>query len=360
MPLINRASLPTEFFDITSPELLVAPEPQYMFAQLWKLALSASFDSSGSFGRADPGGAGAAVPGVDAMRLMLDDGIASSAIKVVAELGKGPGHTVKINRPSFADTTYTLASRTVESGANISTTPINISNEQVAITLKRLVGPYDQANSRVAPFGLDRFDAGLSVHQLKGLVGHHLKRDFDKVIESILTGLLDTASTVVRPGNYTADNDFVTAATGPMDYAVIAKTERVMDEANIPVFGNGRRMLVLTPRQLEGLKDDSQFARYAEDHAPHNPILNASYYKTVGRFDVYTSSSLSRINNSSSVEVQRGVAFGPGALGSGMGDLPRVAFANEDNFGESALVVWILYAGFSLLDNRFCVSVRTS
>lgn len=39
MPLINRASLPTEFFDITSPELLVAPEPQYMFAQLWKLEI---------------------------------------------------------------------------------------------------------------------------------------------------------------------------------------------------------------------------------------------------------------------------------------------------------------------------------
>lgn len=223
MPLINRASLPTNFLDITSPELLVAPEPQYLFAQLWKLALSTSFDASESFGRGDAGGAGAAVPGPDAMRLMLDDGIASSAIKVVAELGKGPGHTIKMNRPVFADTTYTAASREVPSGSTISTTPISISNEQVAITLKRLVGPYDQANSRVAPYGIERFDASMGIHQLKSLVGHHLKRDFDKVIESILVGLLDTASSVVRPGNYTADNDFVTASTAPFDYATLAK-----------------------------------------------------------------------------------------------------------------------------------------
>ena len=360
MPLINRASLPTEFFDITSDSLLVQPEPQYMFAQLWKMALGASLGVPGGLGRSAVGENGAPVADVDAMRLMLDDGIASAAISVVPELGKAPGHTVKINRPFFEDTTYTAASREVPSGSSISTSPIDISNEQVALTLKRFVGPYDSANARPAPYGLDRFDASMSVHKLAGLVGHHLKRDFDKFVDTALVSLLDTASTAVRPGTFTADNDFVAEGTAPCDFATIGKAERALDDANIPVFANGRRILVLTPRQIEGLKDDTDFARYAESHVPANPVLAQSYYKTVGGFDVYKSNSLSKVANTSSVSVQRGVAFGPGALGCGIGEMPRVAFANEDNFGESALVVWILYAAFGLLDNRFAVSVRTS
>jgi hypothetical protein len=360
MPLINRASLPTEFFDITSDSLLVQPEPQYMFAQLWKLALGAALGSPGALGRGAVGENGAPVPDVDAMRLMLDDGLAASTIKVVPELGKSPGHTVKINRPFFEDTTYTAASREVASGSTISTSPIDISNEQVALTIKRFVGPYDQANARPAPYGLDRFDASMSVHKLAGLVGHHLKRDFDKFVDSSLISLLDSASTIVRPGALASDDAILDAGAAPCDLATIAATERALDDANIPVFPNGRRILVLTPRQIESLKLDSDFARLAESHAPWNPILAQSYYKSIGGFDVYKSNSLRKVANTSSVPVQRGVAFGPGVLGSGVGEMPRVAFANEDNFGESALVVWILYAAFSLLDNRFAVSVRTS
>ena len=359
MPLINRASLPTEFFDITSALMLKQPEPQYLFSQLWKMALGASMPSLGGMGRdGSAGSAGASVPGVDAMRLMLDDGLASAAITVVPELGKGPGHVVKINRPFFADSTYTAASREVASGASISTTPLNIANEQVAITLKRFAGPYGDGS--VKPYGLDRFDAGLSVHQLAGLVSHHLGRDFDKFVDSVHVALLDAAGSTVRPGSYSADNDFVTETTAPLDFQTLNKAERALDDLNVPVFANGRRICVLTPRQIEALKDDPDFARYAESHAPHNPVVAQSYYKTCGGFDIFKSNSLSKVANTSSVLVQRGIAFGPGALGSGIGDLPRVASANEDNFGESALVIWLMYAGFQLLDERFACSIRTS
>ena len=40
--------------------------------------------------------------------------------------------------------------------------------------------------------------------------------------------------------------------------------------------------------------------------------------------------------------------------------MPRVAAASEDNFGETAKVIWLLYGAFALLDNRFCVNVQTS
>ena len=37
----------------------------------------------------------------------------------------------------------------------------------------------------------------------------------------------------------------------------------------------------------------------------------------------------------------------------------RIVRANEDNYGEQALVQWICYEGAAVLDNRFCASARS-
>jgi len=362
MTLVTRASLPSEFLDITSAKLLKQPEPQYLYAKMWKIALNAALNPAGEIGL--PGRAiasdGAGVDPLDASRLMLDDGISSGAIQVIPELGKGPGHTVRLNRPVFANTTYTEASRQIPSGGDISTTAISLSAEQVPVTIKKFAGPYDQVNSRVAPYGVDRFDASLSIHSLADMVGKNLARDFDKFIENVMVTLLDTASTTVRPLGFSADSDFTTAESGPMDFNTISRVERALDEANIPVFPNGRRMLVIDPRQAQSLKDDPQFARYAEFHAPVNPLLAQSYLKSVAGFDIYKSNTLDTDTNGSSVVVHKAHAFGPGVLGSAIGEMPRVMPATDDNYGETAKVIWLLYGAFALLDNRFVVSCRTS
>ena len=118
MPVISRASLPEEFFDITSAMLLIQPEPQYMYAQMWKSALGAALPQPAGLGL--PGRqllqTGAAVPPIESMRLVLDDAVSSQTIKVVPELGAGVGHTVRINRPFYTDSTYTLTSRTIAAG----------------------------------------------------------------------------------------------------------------------------------------------------------------------------------------------------------------------------------------------------
>jgi hypothetical protein len=361
MAQITRASLPSEFFDITSNMLLVQPRPQYLHAQLWKLALQASLsppDAMGMAGRTS-GSAGDGVGGVEADRFMMeDDGLASSSISVVPSLGNGPGHTVNLNRPVFASTTYTQASRLVPAGTDISTTAVNLAGEQVPVTLQRFAGPYN--GSAPGPYAIDRFDAKLSIHSIAALVGKHMKDDFDKTIDSFLVTLLAGASSTVRPLGFSAANDFTTSEAGPMDFNTIARVERAMDEANIPVFPNGRRILCLHPRQAQSLKDDPQFARYAEAHAPVNPLLRQSYLKSVAGFDIYKSNTLDTDSNSSSVTCYNAQAWGPGVLGSAIGEMPRVAAASEDNFGETAKVIWLLYGAFALLDNRFCVNVQTS
>ncbi len=362
MPLVTRASLPEEFFDITSAMMLKQPEPQYPHALLWKSALGAALAPPGSLGL--PGAtlpqAGAPIDPLESHRLILDDSILSAAVKVVPELGNATvGHTIRVNRPYFQDTTYTQAVREVASGATISTTPINLSSEQVPITIKRFGGPYDQTNSRVAPFGVERFDCTRAVHNITDLVGMQLVRDFDKTIDSFMIALMDLGE-AIYPTGMSAVDDATTADSFPLDFRQISAVETSMDEANIPVFPNGRRVMILTPRQIQELKEDSEFQRMAEFHAPVNPVLAQSYYKSVGTFDIFKSKTLNRTANSSSVAIQYGQAFGPGAILSGVGEMPYTTFSKSDNYGENALVVWLLYAGFAVSDVRFLRSVRSS
>ena len=44
MPGFSRASMPQNFYDITSAQLLTQPEPQYLYAMLYLNALSASLE----------------------------------------------------------------------------------------------------------------------------------------------------------------------------------------------------------------------------------------------------------------------------------------------------------------------------
>ena len=361
---IMRATLPEEFYDITSAALLVQPEPQYLHAQLAKLALGASLDmSSGGLGLPGRlvGAQGAPYSSVESDRFQFSDPIYSEAVHVVTELGRKPGHTIRMNRPSFASTTYTQASREVPAGTSISTTPVDLSSEQVAITLKRFAGPYSSSASAVAPYGVDRFDATMSIHSLAAMVGKNLKQDFDKFLDATMVALFDSVDTanIIRPTGFTANDDSTVAGDAPMDFNVLARVESTLDTANIPVFANGRRACVLHPRQIQQLKDDAQFARYVEYHKDVNPIFK-SYVGTCGNLDIFKSTTLTTASNSSSVTLYYGQAFGPGKVGLGMSRMPEVVPSTSDNYGEQALVIWLTYAGFVNLDNRFGCSIRTS
>lgn len=362
MPLVNRATLGAEFFDITAAKLLTQPEPQYIYATLWKMALAAALSmASGISFRGNIGEQGAPYSQPSDGRAIFEDPIYSSAITVVTELGNVPGHTVRLNRPKFKDTTYTQASREIAMGATISTTPINIESEQVSVTLKRFGGPYDQDNSRIAPYGVDRFDAGRSVHSIAGAVGLHLQRDFDKTIEGFIGSLLDLASTTLYPSGYAAASDFSDqGGDGPWSMKLLSRIETSMDDANIGTFPDGYRAVVIPPIGIEQLKDDPQFARYAEFHKPVNPLLAPSYYKSAGRMHIFKSTTLPRTTNGGSGTVYKSHAFAPGVIGSALGEMPRTATSTADNYGEWALVLWIMYAAFQNLDNRFCRLILTN
>lgn len=366
MSTIDRASLPQEFFDITSARLLVEPEPQYLYARLFVDALGAAPPMVESLGRVDGqfGDNGAPYMSLDEMMSAYSANVFRDAVTVVPEIGKGPGHTVRINRPAFSNGVYTLESREIPSGSTISTTGQSVTSEQVSLTLKRFGGPgYSggTGTNSVRPLSIERFDASLSLHSLIKIADLNIKRDYHRFLHYVCATLLDGAATAnaVFPDGKSATTDFAAAGDGPMVYDMVLKAARILADANIPMFSNGKWAMVLTPKQIEQLKKDPSYKDQAVFHQEYNTLFRGMYVGTVGDFDIFRTTAMNTTTNGGSVPVYKGHIFGPGVLGAGLGSVPRVARSTLDNFGETDLIVWLMYGAFSLLDGRFAGVIYT-
>lgn len=372
MAIVNRNSIPEEFYDVTSPMLLVQPEPQYFHAQVYKMAMMADlgFTQGGPLGLPVPGrpiqseGADYTSAEYDRLTLMVPDPVYKPAVTYVGEIGKSPGQTVKINRPVYGSGGFTLAQREIPSGTSISTSGIDLASEQVSLTLKRYGGPFDPVAGNVAPIVIDKFDASVSLHSFTDMVGKQFQRDLDRFNDQVLIALGNNAATTLWPGAITSDNSMVNAGDTPFDVQTVFRVEENLKNLNIPRFANGKYMGVIGPTQTRQIKEDPLFSQYSKFPNPKagdtekNPLY-ASYVGTVGGVEIFESTSLIATANTNSVPVQSSQFFGPGAWGAGLGDLPRVAPNTQDNYGESAVVIWLEYAAYTLLDDRFILNVHS-
>jgi hypothetical protein len=357
--MISRDQIPEEYYDRTSAQLLTQPVPMFLYARLMLRAMNIELSPPGSLGLPgrDVPGQGAPYTNPQDDALMLSDDLATDLFAVKANFQGEPGHTIKFNRPKYASTTYTQASREIGVNQTISVVPIEAGSEQAPLTIKRFAGPYDSVNSRVAPFGLDAFDATMGVHDFVKFVGGHLKYDFHKTLDSFWVTLANLASATVRPVGMTASNDATAKAQFPLTYEQISRTSKAQDEANLPTLGDGRRVLVVTPTGKKFLKDDPQFAKYAEGHVSKNPLLGPGWFASLPEYHCFQSNTLTITANSSSVNIHTGHAIAPGAFMAGRGSKIKVAPATDDNYGEAAKVIWIAYLALAMADNRFVTKV---
>ena len=372
MTVISRATLSPEFFDRTSEKLLIQPEPQYLMARLLYMSnAAAEFRRVGPMGltaeRAIPD-VGAGVGEFQDMQLMLADNIRAEAIFTSDELAPGkPGHTIRINRPVFAGGGYAEAARTVASGQVISTTPIDLSMEQVSITIKRAIGPFASGASVPQPYGIDRLDAQHSVHSIAASVGLQLYRDRTKYIDTVLGTYFDRGVTTLYPSD---PNNLLTSAaaafptttpgTRPFDAEVVFRTEESLGTANIPRFSNGKYIMVVSPRQARQLKVDPEFQRLAVFDPSRNPLASA-YIRTLGGIEIYESNT-QPIDTSTvaGLSIYHATCFGPGAVGYAGSGPCEAAVSSDDNYGETVKMIWRVYEGLALLDDRFIVNVHSN
>lgn len=353
---LSHTSLPENFQAETESKLLAQPEPQFLHAQLVKAALQTSLAPEG----ADPNGrsvmdAGADYSSADRDRLMLQaKPIFTEAFAGKVEFQKRKGDVIRLNRPKFTNSSYTLASRTLVSGQTISTTPMVPDSEQVEMKLLRLAGPHN--GTAVTPYGVESFDAQMGIHQSRSIISTHLQRDFDKTLDTIARTILDGGANTIYPLGMSSDDSATSAGQYPLTYEQITRTARKMDELHLPKFSTGRRALVVTATGKRQLKDDPQFARYADFFRDKNPLF-PGWFASCDDFDIFLSETLAKTANSSSVPIHQGQAFAPGALGVGMGRQPKVVASSNDNYGETKMLIWIGDMCFKLFDNRFALTV---
>lgn len=359
---MSRISLPENFIDFQSTTLLAQPEPQYPLAGLFISSIGQNLGVPSAFGIGVDGraisGSGAAYSAVDRDRLLIASSLPKTLFALGIDFKAKSGSTVRINRPAYTDTTYTMASRRLSSGQSISTVPTQVGSEQTHLTLERFGGPFDPVANRIAPLPIEAFDAAMGVHSESGLLGNNLQRDFHKFLDSVHVEL-GSMGQAVYPDGMTSDNDAGQSGSYPITVEQLSRTEQLMDEASLPKFPDGKRLLMLTPLQWKQLKHDPEYASNSSFHPEFN-ILWGGYVGSVGAFHIFQSQTLKRVANSSSVPVQYGIAMAPGCFMGGVGRPPRVAPSTDDNYGETAKVVWLADLAFGISDQRFFLSIRSA
>jgi hypothetical protein len=359
----SRVSMPQGFYDKTSDMLLVQPEPQYLYALLALAACRADLETPEEMGIPLPdraiGGAGAQYTAAERDRLMLSNPMVADIFAATVDFNAAPGGTVRINRPSFDSSTATETARRIPTGSSISTTAIAPAAQQVNLTVHRYGGPYDQGNGNVAPYGIEAFDANMGVHKASSLVGTHMKRDYHRFLDAVHVGLFDLASSTLYPEGMSANDDATATGSFPMTFELLARAESNADDANLPTFPDGFRAIVLTPTQLRQLKADPDYIESSESHPQYN-VLFPQYVSSVGKLHVFKSTTLTTTANASGIPVHHGHLIAPGAALIGMGRPPRVANSTDDNYGESAKVIWLADHGFGLANDELVISVRSA
>lgn len=362
MGVYDRAQMPENFYDVTSDMLLVQPEPQYPFAEMFLGALGLSLNTDsllGLPGRTVPQ-VGAPYTPADRGALMLSNPVMRELIAAKVDFNAMPGQTVRLNRPVYANTTYTESSRRIVSGQSISQTPITVASQQTNLTLYCYGGPYDSTNGRPAPYGIASFDSNLGVHNSAQIHGSQLNRDFRRFIELVNISLLDLESSVVYPDGMTAANDATTAGQFPMRLEQLTRAHRDANNSNLPTFSDGFRMAALTPTQIQQLEVDPQYQRAGQFFPEYNVLFGAAYKKSVAGFHVFEVNTLTTTLNSSSIAVHQGHVVSPGTLLAGMGRRPRVMPNTNDNYGETILVMWLADLGFGIANNTFSIGLRSA
>lgn len=360
---INRGSNPQEYYDITSPILLKTPEPQYPYAALAKSALALELVSSDTLALTPAHAltfAGANYSNIQEGRANLCDPLYKEAIFTVADLGKPPGHTIRFNKPRFLDTKYELADRRLPQNGTISLTPMSVGSDQVSITIDEFGGPYDPAQNAVAPFGLQRLDSAVSLHNLASFVDLHMRRDFDKFLDYTFVKLFDTASNIIWSNGMTSDDDATSPTHALMDWPSILSAVERLRTTHVDTFPNGHYILSMDSHQYTSLQMDASIVNQIKYYKELNPILAPYYRGSLGLVDIFECNTLTVKTNANGYKIHYAQVFGPSMVGFGVSGVPKVAVSSQTDYGRKAFPIWMMMAGFSVFDSRFGVSLRTT
>lgn len=356
----GQNNVPENYSYFQAATLLRQPQQQFVFGRLMLSALATALPIPANLGL--PGfeipKTGAAYPNYDRDMLTLASELPVGIFALGVDFSKKAGETVKIKRPAWVSSDdYTLDGRELKPRQVIGTTPTSFGGEQTHLTLKRYGGP--RSGGAINPIGIEAFDANMGDVDLNSQGGAQLTYDFHKWLDNVGVGLGSVGS-AIYPEGMNAVNDATSVGMFPITIEQLLLLEKTMNEASIPKFADGKRVLVLTPHQVMQLKLDPLYQYNSHEHPEFNILYSSSYVAEVCGFHVFMSVSLTVSNNSSTVPIHYGQAFGPGAYMLGSGRPPSVRVNTNNNYGETTMAIWLADLAFGVADQRMVYSVRSS
>jgi len=283
--------------------------------------------------------------------------------------GANNGDTVVLNRyPYFDDAGLTLADRQLSESDTIGTAnPVSQDTDAVTVILQEYSGPYNGTESAIAPFGITEkvarqaeaklIDTGDPLSFFNSIGARSLKDDHDRFHDRVLFNLLSTTTNKWNPDGVVDGSTASTSTGSTLDSDDLRGIKEQLENANVPPDSDGLYIAVISPRMDKHLRQDTDYKEAMRYASPENLLRGEIGVYEGFRFIKSTNMPTETIN---SLTAHKGIFMGVDAVGYGEGDLPLEVRKNKnDDYERFMYLIWLVFRGYSLLDERFVVEART-
>jgi hypothetical protein len=376
--------LAAEFTDILTDQLLIVPDPQFVFARWAYAGLAreqlAAMDSYNlamlqlQEGRIAQSGMAANTDaamssGMGGPLMLAGQPFAfDEMFYFIRDASKGPGTTFKVDRPRFTDGLTTLANRRLAPTSKLFTNTQPITRDQIDVTVYEHVGPGDTATGAPAPISLSLFAQHRAKHDLLADIGNQLRRDRYKFVDDTIISYLASmaeANTngVTRGGDVASNAAFVGSGNEPMSLDLVPKSVEQLKTRNVPGIGfDGRYVGVFHPHQIQQLKNDPGYRQQAQFFQGYN-ILFPGYAGTVENVNLVESQRMPVVTNLGAGSNQTGykaLVVAPMALAWAVSMDAKAVRDKNDDGGRFAKFGWLAFEGFAPADQTFVQEILTT
>ncbi len=285
------------------------------------------------------------------------------------EFGKGKGDTIKINRyPYFGESGLTEYERKLDEQQTIGTSdPVNQETQQISVMLEEYSGPYNSTASKLAPLGITEkvirqaqaklIDSDDPLNFFNSIGGMNLKDDHDRWHDRVLCNLMLSTSNKWNPDGVTDGNTATTSTGSKIDHEDLMGIREQLASADVPTMSDGNYCAVIPPRMEKHLMQDTDFREAMNYYNPEQKMRGELTIYEGFRFFRSTNIPTATVN---SLTAHQGIFFGEQAIGYGEGSIPLAIRKNKnDDYERFLYLIWLVFRGYSLLDERFIIKART-
>lgn len=254
--------------------------------------------------------------------------------------------SVLFNQPDLPTGTYTEASRRLTEGTVITSASKAITLTQKSLTVREYGGP-DVAGT-VTPFGITEKMMKMGKHDLVSMIGSFMRRDRNKWLDQVRRDDMLLTTNLQTPND--AAEGAITA--GQLASAAwLRKLNKKMKDLLIPRFANGRWKLIISTRDEQSLKNDTEIQAALREFAQANPIITTGQIAVYENFDIFVDTLMPTkgVGAGAAVTGYQSVAFGPYHLGEATVMPPSIRYADDTDFGRQMRLIWVSLEAFGPL-----------